>query len=76
LQEGISCGFLNIHYPREIYLIFAFGMRMLRRSIPDEAPDEIVGRLLGAAEEIFHIESGVLRLSYSRGIEDQKRGML
>lgn len=76
LEEGITRGFLHIHYPREIYLIFAFGMRMLCRSIPDVVSEAVIKRLLGAAEEIFHIEPGILQLSYSRGIADQKQGML
>lgn len=76
LEEGIAQGFLHIHYPREIYLIFAFGIRMLCRSIPNEVSESMVKRLLSAAEEIFHIEPGVLQLSYSLGIANQKQGML
>jgi len=63
LEEGISCGFLHINYPREIYLIFAFGVHSLRRSLPDEVPENIVKRLFGAAEEMFHITPGKLRFS-------------
>ncbi len=64
LKEGIERGFLHITHPREIYLIFAFGVRTLRRFFPESKTEqEIVESLLGAAEEMFHIDTGKLTLS-------------
>lgn len=60
LKEGMDCGFLEISHPREVYLIFAFGMRALRRTMPDEVPPEEVRRLVCTAEEMFHIKKGAL----------------
>lgn len=55
LNEGVRIGCLRVKNVRISYLIFAFGLRILRNHLEDEENNRISTIIYDSAQEVFHI---------------------
>lgn len=55
LEEGVRIGCLRVKNVRISYLIFAFGLRILRNHLKDEETGSLTTIIYDSAQEVFHI---------------------
>ena len=55
LEEGVQIGCLRVKNVRISYLIFAFGLRILRNHLKDEETGSLTTIIYDSAQEVFHI---------------------
>lgn len=55
LEEGVRIGCLRVKNVRISYLIFAFGLRILRNHLKDEETGSLSSIIYDSAQEVFHI---------------------